>query len=212
MERRIVGVVDDVRPSLNRDASPEFYLPLEQIPTLDAYLVVATNGPAPTAVSAARAAIAAVDPEIPVPDVTSLEHDINMSLNGQDAATYTLTAIAAIALLLAVAGIYAVVSYDVERRTHEIGIRMALGGSGLRIVFDVLFDALIVTGVGLTVGAVLSVLAAKAMDGQLVDFAYVNPGTYAEIAAVILVAIIIAALLPVRRAVRVDPIVALRYE
>jgi predicted permease len=211
-ERKIVGVVEDVRPNLNSEAWPEIYLPLEQIPTLDAYLVVATNGPASTAVTAARAAVAAVDPEIPPPDVSSLEHDINISLGGQDAATYTLTALATIALLLAVAGIYAVVSYDVGRRTHEIGIRMALGGDGLRIVFAVLWDALIVTGVGLCVGAVLSVLAAKAVDGQLVDFTYVDPATYAEIATVILVAIMIATLLPVRRAVRVQPVVALRYE
>jgi predicted permease len=210
--RTIVGVVGDVRPYVAAPTMPAMYTPLSQMPMLDMFLVVDTTLGTSDVAALVKAAIQSTDPQVPAPATFSLEHAISTNYSDQQTATTTLAVLALVALLLAIAGIYATVSFDVSRRTHEIGVRIALGARAPAIVMSIVRDVAGFTAVGLGAGIVLSTLAAKASEGQLVDFSFVNPTTYVATIVIILAAIAAATLVPALRSVRVQPVVALRYE
>lgn len=209
--RRIVGVVGDIRHSLADAPAPEVYVPFSQV-TFPGSIVVRTRGRDPHLKNDIAGAIARIDPLLPAPQIMSfsLMHSLD------DAVTRISTGVffglAAAALLLALAGIYGVVAYNVERRTHEFGIRMSLGARASAIALHVLREAIVLAAIGIAIGTVLAAFAARAMGEMLYETSPLDAPTYIAAAALLIAAVAASALVPAMRAMRVQPGVALRYE
>ena len=208
--RTIVGVVGDVRHSLSSRAA-EVYAPFAQIAFLSEFVVRTRPGLGNVAQSVARA-VPQANPLLPPPQVVSFA-----SLRGFDSAPTQISALilgvlAAVALVLALAGTYGVLSYSVERRTHDFGIRMAIGARSRNVVVSVLREALLAVAIGIALGIALTALISKALDPYLYETSAWDPASFV-IAAVLLVACaLLAGLIPARRATRIEPATALRYE
>lgn len=209
--KSIVGVVGDTRDSYGKPASPELYVPLRQVPHFAVQMVIAAS-PHATSSKLVAATVPAVDPLLPAPSVHPLAVDLAADSTTERLNALTLAALALIAFALAIGGVYAVVSYAVTQRTHELGVRMALGARAAHVVRDVVGRAMRVAGVGVLVGIVLSGFAARAIGDQLYGIGPFDPLTFGIVIVAIVFAAVAAALVPARRATRVDPIVALRYE
>ena len=209
--RTIVGVVADTRHRFTEPAEPNAYLPDAQEPLDWAKLIVRTRDPVPAG-KAVTAAVAAVDPALPVPEASSLADSMAASVGPQRTGAVLLSILSFVALFLAVAGVYAVVSYGVTQRTHEIGIRMALGARSRTIVAMVVVGALRLATTGILIGLILAVAASQLIESQLVDTAPRDVLTYVLVVVVLLAAVLLAAVLPALRASRVQPMTALRYE
>jgi putative ABC transport system permease protein len=215
----VVGVVGDVRAwGLDRQVYPEFYLPIAQMPssawdwvgrTMD--LVVRTRGGAFPA-NDLKAAVASIAPGVPVYQLSTMQQKIEGTLEQSHFRTFLLAFFAAIALLLSSVGIYGVLSYVVTQRTRDIGIRMALGATQMRVMRHVLWYGLRLTSIGLALGLTGALAATRVISSFLYGVRSTDAIAFA-VAAVILAAVALAAsYLPARRAAKVDPMVALRYE
>src|SRR6185295_15558243 len=151
-----------------------------------------------------------LDPGLPVYDVSSLESRLRDSLGRRRIAMWLLVAFGSLALALAAIGVYGVLAYDVSQRKQEIGIRMALGADGNRVLQMVMASGVSMTIVGIGVGVALAAIAARAASGLLFGVSPYDPVTYAAFAAVLIGTAIVAAYVPARRATEVDPMIALR--
>ncbi|MBZ5591142.1 MAG: ABC transporter permease [Acidobacteriia bacterium] len=211
--REIVGVVGDTRHEQLADApDPEIYRPFGQADWPFAGIAVRTSGD-PTALAAAvRSAIWSVSKEQPIDSVMTLEERAAASLAPRRANVILLSLFAGIALLLAAVGIYGVIAYSVSRRTQEMGIRMALGARGRQVTGMVLGRALLLALVGVVIGLFAAVGATRFMGSLLVDISPTDGATFIFVPLLLCVVAAAAAYLPARRAGRVDPMVALRYE
>jgi putative ABC transport system permease protein len=209
--REVVGIVRAVHHDA-LDAPPRgaLYFPLAQRPTTTAFAVIDTVGDPSSAAASAREAIRAIDPDLPVYDVSSLENRLNDSLGRRRVAMWLLVAFASLALTLAAIGVYGVLAYDVSQRTHEIGIRMALGAGRTQVLQMVMRTGVVLTVTGIAIGVAVAAAAARAASGLLYGVSPYDPITYAAFAAVLLATAIAASYLPARRATSVDPMKALR--
>jgi putative ABC transport system permease protein len=211
--RTIVGVVGDTRlEKIGTVAVPELYLPYLQFPNNSMTLLVRTTSDPMTLVAAVRSGLHIVDKDQPVSAVNTLERHVADSV-AQPRLTMQLLAIfAALALLLAALGIYGVISYSVAQRTHEIGVRIALGAKTydiLRlIVKEGMTVALVATGIGLAGAFLLT----RVMETLLYGVSATDPFTYAAFSLLLILVAAAACFIPARRATRVEPGVALRYE
>jgi putative ABC transport system permease protein len=215
----VVGVVADIRAqSLDREAQPAFYLPLAQIPpaswdwigrTMD--LVVRTRGGA-APLRELQSAVASVAPGVPIYRLSSMKQKISNTLERSHFDTFLLAIFAAAALLLSSVGIYGVLSYMVAQRTRDIGIRMALGASRTQIVWGVLGFGVRLAGAGLALGVAGALAATRLLASLLYGVRPTDAITFAAVSLLLLLVAMVASYLPARRATRVDPIVALRYE
>jgi putative ABC transport system permease protein len=211
--REIVGVVGHVKNrGLDGESRPQFYFPHQQLPQGSMYLVVQSAGDPTSLTAAVRGAIQKVDKDLPVFRVTTMERMVEDSLAQRRFSMLLLGIFASVALVLAVVGLYGVMSYTVTQRTHEIGIRMALGASTRDILKMVVGHGMLlaVIGVGLGVGA--SFLLTRAMTSLLFNVSATDPVTFVSISLLLVVVAFLASYLPARRAMRVDPMLALRYE
>jgi putative ABC transport system permease protein len=215
--REIVGVVASVKHyGLNDPSAAQVYEPFEQMPNTAMNFVLATSVEPGTLSGSVRRQIQAVDPEQPVAAVTTFEQMLADSVEQPRVQMTLLGLFAAVAVLLAAAGLYGVMSYIVAQRTREIGIRMALGaraGSVLRIVMG---QALGLAGSGLVIGGAAALLLARVLSSTLEPMLFqVSPADstiLSGVAVLLLCVSLLAALVPALRAVRVDPIRALRSE
>ncbi len=209
----IVGVVGDIRhDGLGAQANAEMFVPYPQLPMAAMQVVVHTRGDPGPAVRAIRERILAVDPQQPVTRVSAIEDLLAESVASSRFNMVLLLGLASCAVLLAVVGVYGVVSYTVSRRTRELGVRMALGASSRSAVGLVLTQAVRVVGGGAAVGVVVALASGRVLRGLLYDMEPVDPATYAMVVAITLAVGLLAASVPAVRAARVDPVEALRAE
>ncbi|MEO8522450.1 MAG: ABC transporter permease, partial [Acidobacteriota bacterium] len=211
-ERRVVGVVGDVRHlALEQASGNEMYLPLRQCDDLpSADLVVRSTLPSAPLASALREALRPVAANLPGNDFRTLEQIVEKSVSPRRFLVMLLGGFALFALVLASLGIYGLISYSVQQRTQEIGIRMALGASSRDVQGRIILQTLRLAAVGVALGAAASWLLARGIGGLLFDVAPGDPATFLGMAVVLLLVALAAAYLPARRASRVDPMVALR--
>ena len=211
--REVVGVVGDVKDGLDvLDPVATLYVPLAQQPTPYMSLVVQTSSPPSTLVSAVSGAVHEVDRQQPALDVITMDEMVTNSLSHQRFNMLLLSAFSGLALLLAAIGIYSVLAYSVRRRMREIGVRMALGAQRGDILQMILGQgtklALIGTGIGVAAAFGLT----RLMASQLFGVTATDPITFLSVATLIVLVALAACYIPARRATKVDPMVALRYE
>ena len=212
----IVGVIGDVKSQDTREPIvPAVYRPILQIQHQSAYRVniqVRTTGD-PTAVTAAvRQMINQVDDKLPIFEVTTMDEQISERLNQDRLIAQLVSFFGALALILACIGLYGVMAQAVARRTNEIGIRMALGAKGGNITWMVLRETLMMVVAGLVLGVPAALLSARLIASQLFGLSPTDPLTLAGAAMILTVVALLAGYIPARRASRVDPLTALRYE
>lgn len=210
--RRVVGVVADVRHvSLETAGGPEMYLPMRQTSDFGAMnLVVRTVLPPEGLAAAARAALKPVDPDLPLSEFKMLQDLVDKAVSPRRFLVLLLAGFAGFALLLALLGIYAVISYSVNQRVQEIGIRMALGASPGELQLKILMDTFGLAALGLALG----LMASRALSDTLASFLFGvtsgDPVTYVGVGALLMVVAALAGYVPAWRASRIDPMVALR--
>jgi predicted permease len=211
-ERHVVGVVGDVRHlALEQSSGMEMYLPMRQCRDMSSVdLVIRTSlDPAELAASV-RAALKPIAPNLPGKDFRTLQQLVDKAVSPRRFVVLLLGGFALFALLLASLGIYGVVSYGVNQRTQEIGIRMALGASASRLQAGIIAQTLGLAAVGMLIGAVASRMLAQALGGLLFGVTATDPLTFLAIPLVLTFVAATAGYLPSRRASRIDPSIALR--
>ena len=212
--RTIVGVASNIRSSVQHEMRPAVYMPFDQMPSVVGGItfIVRSSADPQTIASGARAAVAHVDPQQPPPGVRSLATLLDLNLRALWYADALLGTLATIALVLALGGVVAVVSYSIARRRHEIGIRLALGSTARAVILMMMRSIVLPIAAGAAVGVALASLAIHALDGTLISSELLGPLDEFALVALIVTCIAVATYIPARRAARVDPLVALRYE
>jgi predicted permease len=216
--KTVVGVVGDVRsdgPTV--EVGPEFYLPIDQIPPeawdwIQRTMTLVVRGEsAPAALtSAMRGAVRAVDPSLPLYRIATMSEALRASTAQARFNTLLLASFGAIGLLLAAAGIYSVIAYFVSMRTHEIGVRMALGATTRDIVTLMTWQGLRPVFIGVAIGAVTAFATTRLLRGSLYGVSATDPLTFAGVVVVLVAVGLVATLIPARRAMRVEPTRALQ--
>jgi putative ABC transport system permease protein len=209
----VVGIVGDVKDAgLSRPNPPQVYLPYRQWPVSFMTVVMKTAVPPESLTAAARAEVSAVDPNLPLSNVATLEAVVAKSISQQRFYMLLIAIFASVALVLAAIGIFGVLSYAVSQRTREIGIRMALGAQGRSVVHLIVRQAMVLALCGVAGGTIAALVVSRTMTEMLFSVTPTDPVTFASVAAVLVGVALVASYLPARRATRVDPIVALRAE
>jgi putative ABC transport system permease protein len=214
IEAEIVGVVGDVRGnSLSVPGSPEYYIPESHGAWSDMSLVVRTSTPDPASLTPAlRAAVREMDKDQPLYEVRTMGALVTRSVARQRFSMTLIGVFAALALALAAVGIFSVMSYLVAQRTHEIGIRMALGAQGRDILRLVVGHGMTLTLVGVALGLAGAFALTRLMSSLLYGVSATDPATFGGVAALLAAVALLACYVPARRATKVDPMVALRHE
>ena len=219
----IVGVVGNIRFSqlageesssgnVQRSGEGTYYFSMYQTKAPTGFITVRTSGDPASLAGAIRSAVRDVDPDQPVHDLQTMDQRIWQSMGPQRFSTTLLAVFAAIAILLAAVGLYGVISYGVAQRTHEIGIRMALGAQPSGIARMVLADALKLAGWGTALGIAAGLALTRFLSSLLYGARPDDPITYIAVSLVLIAVALLACYIPARRAAKVDPMVALRYE
>jgi putative ABC transport system permease protein len=211
---RIVGVVGNIRQyGPAHEPSPEIYMPYQQhpLPATDLSILVRTSYE-PTALSATlREQVHKISPDVPV-KFTTMEDSVTENVAAPRFRTLLLGVFAALAVCLSMAGVYGVMSYVVGQRVNEIGLRMALGASPSDVLRLVMRQSLLLTAVGVVIGLAGAAAVTQLLSSMLFGVKASDPLTYAVVITVLMVVALIASYIPARRAMQVDPMIALRYE
>jgi putative ABC transport system permease protein len=209
----IVGVAGDVRDwAWSEPKSGQLYLPDTQNPSRLMSLVVRSSGDRAQLTAAVRRAIESVDPDQPMTDVKTMEEYLAVAFSQRRLNMSLLAFFAVVAALLAAIGIYGVMGYAVTQRSHEIGIRMALGAEPGDVLRMIVGDGMKLALLGLVIGITASLLLMKYLESQLYGVKARDPLTFIGVAAGLALVALAACYFPARRATKVDPLVALRYE
>ena len=209
----VVGEVSDTKQyGLDKKTKTEFYLPQNQEAFSAMMLVVRTAGDASALTSALRTAVAAVDSQQPISHIRTMRSYLDQDVSGKRMAAILLGLFAALGLMLAGIGIYGVIAYTVSMRTHEIGIRMALGASRADVLRMVLAAGARMALIGVAVGVVLGVALMRLISSLLYGVKPGDPLIYALAAIVLAGVALVACYVPARRAMKIAPAIALRYE
>ncbi len=209
----IIGVVGHVRHSeLAGDSKGVYYFPIYQLPAPMAALLVRTSAAPSSVATAMREAVRGVDPAQPLYDLKSMEVRVADSLGARRFAVTLLGIFAGLAVILAAIGIYGIISYAVTQRTQEIGIRMALGAQRGQVLRLVINQGLRLCVAGVLLGLGAAAALSRVVESQLFQVSEFDPLTFGGMAAALVLIAFLASYIPARRATRIDPITALRYE
>jgi putative ABC transport system permease protein len=209
----IVGVMGDVKHfGLDTAAQPEVYMPFDQGPPTAPALAVRTAGNPAAHAGAVRQTLRTLEPELVIYDVAAMDRRVSQSVAQRRFNLISLGGFAALAVALAAIGVYGVISYSVAQRTHEIGVRMALGAEQRDILAMVVRNGMRLTLAGLAVGLALALALTRFLGSLLYGVRPTNPVTFALVVVLLAAVAFVACYVPARRATRVDPMVALRYE
>jgi putative ABC transport system permease protein len=213
VSREVVGVVGDVRDAaLSRKPGPMMYVPFAQAPLYGGEVVVRSSLSASGVAAGIRQAVGSIDKNLPVTDIEFLNDALGQSISQERFRTFLLGSFSAIALLLAALGIFGVISYSASQRTHEIGIRMALGAGRRHVLRLILGQGARLALLGLSIGIVAAFLLTRLMSTLLFSVSAKDPVTFVSVTIVLFSVALIASYIPARRAMRVDPMVALRHQ
>jgi putative ABC transport system permease protein len=213
VSREIVGIVGDVRDvALSRKPGPMMYVPFAQAPLYGGEVVVRSSLSASSVAVDIRQAVRSIDKNLPVTDIESLNDALGQSISQERFRTFLLGSFSAIALVLAAVGIFGVISYSASQRTHEIGIRIALGAGRRDVLRLILGQGTKLALSGLGIGVVAAFLLTRLMSSLLYSVSPTDPVTFASVTIILLSVALTACYIPARRAMRVDPMVALRHE
>jgi putative ABC transport system permease protein len=207
-----VGVVGDVKhSSLSVPPNPEIYLSQLQEPESSLAVLIRTKGDPLSLAAAAREQVKAVDKDQPV-TITTMDQIFSASVGEKRFNTSLLGAFAVLALILAMVGVFGVINYSVAQRTHEIGIRIALGAQRSSIFRLVIGQGLVLAVVGITIGSIAAFALTRVIRGLLYGVSPTDATTFAVVWVIMTAVAVLACYVPARRATKVDPLVALRYE
>jgi putative ABC transport system permease protein len=213
VSREIVGVVGDVRDvALSREPGPAMYVPFAQAPLYGGEVVVRSSLSGSSVVAGIRQAVHSIDKDLPVTDVESFPDMLGASVAQERFRTLLLSSFSGMALILAAVGIFGVISYSASQRTREIGIRMALGAQQRSVLRLILGQGTKLALLGLGVGTLAALLLTRWMASLLYGVSATDPLTFGATAIVLFGVAVTACYIPARRAMRVDPMVALRHE
>jgi predicted permease len=212
VEWQIVGVYRDVRNGGPREGFPEIDVPFAQSPWPGAVVAVRTRVEPDSVRTALGAVVRSLDADLPMTDVKTMDQRVDESLGGDRFQAVLFGTFAALALVLAALGIYGVMSFAVAQRTHEIGLRMALGAGRLQVVGQVLREGMATALVGVALGSLGALAVGRAMRGMWYGIGIMDPVALAVVATLLLASAVVACLVPARRAAAVDPMTALREE
>ena len=209
----IVGVVSTVRDqSVQEETRPSVYLPHQKVPVTSMTLVARTSANPHEFIGAVRREVAQLDPDLPVSEVATMEEVVAESIWQPRLYAMLFAVFASGALLLALIGIYGVMAFLVQTRTHEIGVRMALGASARDVFKLIVGRGMKLTAVGVVIGVAGAIALTRLMHSLLFNTSATDPFTFILISLLLSLAAFFACYIPARRAAKVDPLVALRYE
>jgi putative ABC transport system permease protein len=211
--RTIVGVVGNIRQeSITDKVVPEIYLPFAQMRMNGMTLMVRTTSDPHSLARSMRSAVLAIDKNQPVYEMKTLAERVDETMAVSRSLTLLFTAFALLGLILGSVGIYGIVSYSVTQRTHEIGIRMALGARAANVLSLIMKNGLTLVLAGIAIGVGSALVLTRFLASLLFGVEPTDGVTFVVVSAVFFVIAIVAALIPALRATRVDPLIALRYE
>lgn len=209
----IVGVVADVREGgADSPADPFFFLPSLQREDRFLDWAIEASVPLATLVEPVRQAVRSVDPNVPAYNIMTMDDLIELSLGGDLIMAKIMSALAVIALILALGGVYGVMAYSVTQRTREMGIRLSLGAQRTNVMSMVVRQGTVLALIGIGIGILVGLGVTRGLARFLYGVSPFDPLTFASVSAVLLLAGVAATVLPARRATKVDPVVALRAE
>jgi len=207
----VIAVVGDERHvGVDAEATPSFFIPFRQVPNVRDLAVIVRSSS--DAMPALREIVRRIDPEMPLFQVRTMTQVIDTSVAAPRSMAWLLSAFAFSALMLAAIGVFGVMSHSVSQRTREIGVRMAIGASPTRVLGGILGEGLAQVALGLVLGAVLSLLTARLLAGLLFGVSAVSIAPYLVVVGLLGTVSLIACLVPARRAMQIDPAVALRAD
>ncbi len=213
IERRIVGVVETGRyVELHEAAQPYLFLPFTQEFSLECVLLVETSGPPDAFVHSVLEAAASVDRQLPIVDAVALPDYMRTILASERSMAGLLAGLSILGIFLAAVGLYAAISYLVSRRTHDIGLRMALGAQRADVLKQVLAQSLRLSAFGAIAGLAGALAASRLVSGLLHGISPADPLSYASSVLAAIAVALAATYFPARRAMRIDPVIALRHE
>jgi MacB-like periplasmic core domain/FtsX-like permease family len=209
----IVGVVGDIKSDgFDAPNVPHIYVPMGQFAPVNAVVFLRSTGDVERLGEAVRQQVEKVDPNVPVHSIRSMDQIIARSVADRRFALELLGVFAAVALLLAAVGIYGVMSYSFSQRTHEVGIRIALGAQRLDILRMALGEGLRIIAIGLASGLAVAAIVTRLFRSMLFGVEPADPITFLSVSAILAAVALAACYIPARRATRIDPLVALREE
>jgi putative ABC transport system permease protein len=210
---QIVGVVGDVTYwPVEGPPHPDFYFPYRQRSYANTYVFVRTELPAASIMPALRAAVAEVDPDLPLDDVATMEQRVGRALSGHRFVAYILAGFAALAFALAAVGVYGVASYSVSQRTHEMGVRLALGAAPRDVFRLIVTEGTALALAGVLTGLALALVTTHLLRASLYEVSATDPLAFGLGASTVGLAALLATVVPARRATKVDPITSLKAD
>jgi putative ABC transport system permease protein len=213
VSREIIGIVGNVKhEQLKDEFQPEMYVPAWHLPTLNMTLVVRSRASAESLINSIRRVAQSMDPEQPLRRAQSMETVVSRSIAPQRLTTTLLSLFAGLALLLATVGVYGVMSYSVAQRTQEIGVRMTLGAESHDVLKLIMRQGMTLGLLGVGVGLLISVALSRLMKSLLFGVGPNDPLTFLGVALLLTIVTLLACWIPARRAMKVDPMIALRHE
>lgn len=209
----VVGVVEDMRErGLDRDPTKVVYMPYIGGTWSPVHFVVHTAGDPAVFVPTIRSILADFDPNLPLYDIGNLDESLKNSIAGRRLNALLLSAFSVVALVLALAGVYGVMAYSVAKRTAEIGVRVALGAGPANVLRQIVTTGVRPAVIGIGIGLAGALALSRLLSNLLFEIEPTDPTTYVAVALLLGAASLLSCYLPARRALRIDPVAALREE